>query len=149
LASAAFVLRRERRFAALPSDVLIPLLYQRLRRRGAWLGVTVRPSDTPDEFVSAFNRAIEQRAATVRKLRLQPRIETSQWAAARIGDVYRQASYSPIQPGAPEAHAALKAWHTVRWRAWLLGWMGKLPTRRGARPSSPDPLASTRPTKSV
>ena len=127
---AAFLIRRERRFAALPSDVLIPLLYQRLRRRGAWLGVTVSPSDTPDEFVSAFNRAIEQRAATVHKLRLRPRIEISQQAAARIGDVYRQASYSPIQPGASEAHEALKAWRAVRWRAWLLGWLNKLPTRR-------------------
>ena len=129
-ALAAFLIRRERRFAALPSDVLIPLLYQRLRRRGAWLGVTVSPSDTPDEFVSAFNRAIEQRAATVRKLRLRPRIEISQQSAARIGSVYRQASYSPIQPGASEAHEALKAWRVVRWRAWLLGWLNKLPTRR-------------------
>ncbi len=127
---AAFLIRRERQFATLPSDVLVPLLYQRLRRRGAWLGVTVSPSDTPDEFVSAFNRAIEQRAATVHKLRLRPRIEISQQSAARIGDVYRQASYSPIQPGEPEAHEALKAWRTVRWRAWLLGWLGKLPTRR-------------------
>jgi transglutaminase-like putative cysteine protease len=130
MALAAFLIRRERKFVALPSDVLIPLLYQRLRRRGVWLGVTVRPSDTPDEFVSAFNRAIEQRAATVRKLRLRPRIKTSQQAAARIGDVYRQASYSPIQPGASEAHEALNAWRAVRWRAWLLGWLSKLPTLR-------------------
>jgi transglutaminase-like putative cysteine protease/uncharacterized membrane protein YidH (DUF202 family) len=127
---ATFLIRRERQFVALPSDVLIPLLYQHLRKRGAWLGVTLRPSDTPDEFVSAFNRTMEQRAATMRKLRLQPRIETSQQAAAHIGKVYRQASYSQNQPGTSEAQEALKAWRIVRWRAWLLGWLSKLPTWR-------------------
>jgi len=125
-----FLIWREHKFVALPSDVLIPLIYQRLRRRGAWLGVTVRPSDTPDEFVSAFNRTMEQQAATMHKLHLRPRIEISQKAATHIGDVYRQASYSQKQPSTSEAHEALNAWRTVRWQAWLLGWLGKLPSRR-------------------
>jgi len=63
----------------------------------------------------------------MRKLHLRPRVETSQRAAAHIGEVYRQASYSRNQPSASEAHEALNAWRTVRWRAWLLGWLSKLP----------------------
>jgi hypothetical protein len=79
--------------------------------------VDVRSSDTPDEFVTAFNRAIGQRAA--RRVRWRAHAETAQHAAARIGELYRQASYSPRQPGAGEARQAWNAWRALQLRMWL------------------------------
>jgi len=110
----ALLARRERQLAALPADDLIPLLYRRLRRQGAWLGAQARPGDTPDEFVAAFSRVIERRAA-----RWEAHAHIAQQAAARLGELYVQASYSPRRPGATEAHRALEAWRALRLRMWL------------------------------
>ena len=119
---AAFGIRRERRMVALPADAAIPLLYQRLRRRGAWLGVVLRPSDTPDEFVAAFNQAIERCVAS----RWQTSVAIAAGSAARIGELYRLASYSRTAPGANEARQAWSAWRALSLRAWWIGWWGKI-----------------------
>jgi hypothetical protein len=116
-ATVIYLVWRERQLAALSAGELIPLVYERLRKRGAWLGVDVRSSDTPDEFVSAFNQAIGQRAA--HRVRWRAHAEITQKAAARIGELYRQASYSPRQPGAGEARLAWDAWHALQLRIWL------------------------------
>jgi len=115
-------LRRERQLVTLPADEAIPLLYQRLRRRGKWLGVAIRPSDTPDEFIASFNRAVEQRSP----IRWRAAAAIAQDCAARIGELYRRASYSPARPGAHEAHQAWSAWRALNWRVWLIGAIGKL-----------------------
>ncbi len=111
-AAAAYVVRRERQLAALPPSELVPLLYQRLRRRGRWLGVKTCQSDTPDEFMAAFSQAIEQRIV------LQQQTHVRQ-AAARLAQLYCTASYSASTPGATEARQALEAWRALRWRTWL------------------------------
>jgi len=121
-ALAAFWIRRERRLLALPADQAIPLLYQRLRRRGKWLGVTIHSSDTPDEFVTAFNRAVEACVAT----RWQTSAAIAQTCAARIGELYRRASYSTTAPGANEARQAWSAWRALSLRSFWIGWWGKL-----------------------
>ncbi len=108
--------RRERQLAALPASELIPLLYASLRKRGAWLGVDMHPGDTPDEFVTAFNRTIERRTA---QMRWQKHARIVQQAVTRIGDIYCQASYSPRKPDLQEAHRALEAWRGLRLRTWL------------------------------
>ncbi len=119
---AARWIRRERRLAALPAEATIPLLYQRLRRRGAWLGVAIRPSDTPDEFVAAFNQAVQRYVPA----RSQASAAIAQDSAARIGELYRRASYSSTRPGANEARQAWSAWRAVSLRAWWIGWWGKI-----------------------
>jgi hypothetical protein len=132
VASAVVVhwLYRERQLVALPADEAIPLLYQRLRRRGKWLGVTARSSDTPDEFITSFKRAIERSVST----RWRTSAAIAQASAAHIGELYRRASYSPIPPGAHEARQAWAAWHALSWRTWWIGWWGKLkPLPRRAR----------------
>jgi hypothetical protein len=115
-------IRRERQLLALPADQAIALLYQRLRRRGQWLGVRVRSSDTPDEFVAAFNRAIEVCATA----RWESSGAITQTCAARIGELYRSASYSATAPGANEARQAWSAWRALNLRAWWLGWWGRI-----------------------
>jgi hypothetical protein len=116
-AAVIYLVRRERQLAALPAGELIPLVYERLRKSGAQLGMDVRSSDTPDEFVTAFNQAIGQRAA--RRVRWRVHAEITQKAAARIGELYRQASYSPRQPGAGEARQVWDAWRALQLRIWL------------------------------
>ena len=120
-ALAVYWLRRERRLAALPADAAIPLLYQRLRQRSQWLGVTIRPSDTPDEFVAAFNLAVKRCVAA----RWPASAAIAQDSAMRIGELYRRASYSPTPPGANEARQAWSAWRALSLRAWWIGWWGK------------------------
>jgi transglutaminase-like putative cysteine protease len=119
---AVFWIHRERQSVALPAETAIPLLYQRLRRRSQWLGVKIRPSDTPDEFVAAFNQAVKRCVAT----RWQASAAIAQDSAARIGDLYRRASYSPALPGANEARQAWTAWRALSLRAWWFGWWGKI-----------------------
>jgi transglutaminase-like putative cysteine protease len=114
--------RRERQLAALPADEAIPLLYQRLRRRGRWLGVSIRPSDTPDEFVASFNQAIVQSAPA----RWAKAAGISQVSAARIGELYRRASYSSRPPGAQEARQAWSGWRALSPRSLWIGLIGKL-----------------------
>lgn len=130
LAAGALVwlVRRERRLGALPAEQVIPLLYQRLRRLGGWLGVTVRPGDTPDEFLAALGQLIERRAA--RGPRWQAQAQATRQSAARLGELYVQASYSPRKPGAPEAHRALEAWRDLRLRIWLWKFHDGSPLRR-------------------
>jgi len=108
------LIRRERQLAALPAEAAIPLLYQRLRQRGAWLGVALRPGDTPVEFVAALQRVFEQR-----RLRWKTQALIAQQAAARIGELYCQASYSPRSPGVNEARQAWEAWRALRLRTLL------------------------------
>lgn len=115
-------IRRERRLIELPAATVIPLLYQRLRQRGQWLGVAIRPSDTPDEFVAAFNRAVQSCVAA----RWQTSAAIAQDSAARIGELYRRISYGPTLPGANEAHQAWSAWRALSLRAWWIGWWGKI-----------------------
>ena len=114
--------RRERQLAALPVDEAIPLLYQRLRRRGPWLGVAIRPSDTPDEFIASFNRSLQQSAPT----RWQAAASLAQNSAAHIGELYRRISYSPNPPGANEARQAWSDWRALSSRSLWIGLLGKI-----------------------
>lgn len=116
-AAASWAVRRERQMAALPAGELIPLLYEDLRQRAARLGVVVRPSDTPDEFVAAFGRAVERHAADAGRWRA--RLQAARPAAALIAQAYRAASYGPLKPGAAEARQALAAWRALR-PVWIL-----------------------------
>jgi transglutaminase-like putative cysteine protease len=124
--------RRERQLGALPAEQVIPLLYQRLRRLGGWLGVTVRPGDTPDEFLTALGRLIEQRAA--RGPRWQAQAQATRRSAAHLGELYVQASYSPRKPGAQEARRALEAWRGLRLRIWL--WKFQISLKPGSNRST-------------
>ncbi len=115
-------IRRERRLVELPAATTIPLLYQRLRQRSQWLGVTLSPSDTPDEFVAAFNRAVQRCVAA----RWQTSAAIVQDSAMSIGELYRRASYSPTVPGTNEARQAWSAWRALSARAWWIGWWGRI-----------------------
>jgi len=107
---------------ALPAEEAIPLLYQRLRRRGQWLGVALEPSDTPDEFIASFNRAVLQSAGT----RWQPAGVIAQRSAKRIGELYRRASYSSRPPDKNEARQAWSAWRALSPRTGWIGLVGNL-----------------------
>ena len=115
-------IRRERQSMALPAEEAIPLLYQRLRRRGKWLGVALEPSDTPDEFIASFNRAVLQSAGT----RWQPAGVIAQRSAKRIGELYRRASYSSRPPDENEARQAWSAWRALSPRTGWIGLVGNL-----------------------
>ncbi len=119
-AAIARQLWRERQLAALPAEELVPMLYQRLRQRAAWLGVDTRQSDTPDEFVPALKHKVEQLVAPARRKRWQNHIHITQQAAEQIGQIYRAQSYSPHKPGQQEKLLAIEAWRALRWRVWLM-----------------------------
>lgn len=116
-AIAIILIRRERQLAALPVDDLVPLIYERFRKRGAKLGVDVHPGDTPDEFVRAFDQWVGRRAT--HHPRWQAQAQLVRRAAMHLGELYVQASYSPCKPGVQEARQALEAWRTLRFRTWL------------------------------
>lgn len=119
LALLVYVLWRERQLAALPSTELVPLLYARLRRAGVWLGLEIRASDTPDEFVLALQRRLAE-------LDRQPvHARAAHQAAACIGQLYRLISYGGHSLTAQDAAAALSAWHALVWHGGL-AWLGSL-----------------------
>lgn len=120
-----WIARRERQTLALPAGKLIPLVYERLRQRGAWLDVAIQASDTPDEFAGALCRALENYAAQARNLGWKPQTEPARQAIRQIGELYRLASYSRQPLGPPEARQAWAAWLQLRVLTWTLGWAGR------------------------
>lgn len=114
-----YILWRERRLAVLPPAELVSVLYARLRRTGAWLGLETRASDTPDEFVSALNRRLAELG------RRPAHVQVARQAAACIGQLYRLASYGSRSLTAQDAAAALDAWRTLVWHGGL-AWLSSL-----------------------
>jgi transglutaminase-like putative cysteine protease len=105
---AARWIRRERRLTALPAEATIPLLYQRLRRRGAWLGVAVRPSDTPDvcRGVQPGGPALRRRVGKPRPPSRKTRLPGSGIVSPcqlQPDSARRKRSARPGLPGAPWA----------------------------------------------
>jgi transglutaminase-like putative cysteine protease len=77
------------------------VLYRRVRRGLAFMGLVASPSVTPSEFLAAVAPQLNQKLQT---------------ALEAVTQVYVRALFSPRAPTAAETQAAQRLW---AWRAWL------------------------------
>ncbi|UCC64134.1 MAG: transglutaminase domain-containing protein [Anaerolineae bacterium] len=117
--------RRWPRLASMSSPALMAVIYGRLARQGARLGVPMRPSDTPGEYGSRLAAGIARRVERPRWGRgtLAGQAQDATADLATLEQLYLRATYSRHRLTEDTRRAALSAWRRLSSRLWLI-WLG-------------------------
>jgi hypothetical protein len=121
------------RLKRLPATATIARLFEHLWRTGIQLTVPLRAGHTPYELSSAWLGFVEARKSNSRWKRL---LEPAGAEIQQLADLYVYTSYSGHEVSVTEQRQAIRIWQRLRWRLWLLRWIGR-------RKNSPKQLAVT------
>lgn len=118
---------RRRRITRLPAAERVDLLYRRLARHGARLGVSLSPTQTPAEFRAALLATLEARPTADRE-KLAQRVEAAVRGIEALCAAYARQHYSRQQP--VEVDRLFGGWPTLNRALWWI-WLFSHPASTG------------------
>jgi len=104
------------RLRHIPPEGTVATLYRRLYRHGPWLDVSVRPGNTPFEYLASLVERVGDLAgnrpgAAV----LAPAVPEARWLVG----LYVRTCYGPYVPDTMDQRRAIRTWRHLKWRLRL------------------------------
>ncbi len=104
------------RLRRMPPQGTVATLYRRLYRHGRWLAVSVRPGDTPFEYLASFvDRVGDVAQNRLRATVLAPAAPEARWLVG----LYVRMCYGPHVPDTIDQRQAIRTWRHLHWRLRL------------------------------
>jgi hypothetical protein len=114
------------RLEHMPPDPALDLIYRRLCRSAARLGVSLRASDTPNEVASLFD---EKLCNLFRHRPLPPALIQAPLEFRSLTQFYVKSCYSSHSLSPSDRNQAIRKWKQLHRRLWL-AWLASIRERR-------------------